>query len=600
MMTDSAAVVIFAIRSALRLGEQIRKSYIDATKRRDLVLPLPRFFQEIDTNDRAQWFHSGEGNEFLAQSDQLKEMIGRFGENQPLTDSDKAALKEFYTEFRTIFIARSGLPPADLDDVRHGFREEEIIAWVTVRQWTKGSDPNPTTLQRLAGTFIEIGVDYFANTPGALHPNSAWGKALQGFLRAMDGINFAEGKLEDLPGRLLVATLETVAANPELLTGDAKARELIQVTAESLSANVATRLAQIAAGDVQARNRVQDWAELTFRSVLASAGRLVLSKPERFLGVSDPAQSALIANVGDAVLDLVLDHPEQGLDKVFGREGIETVVRAALATLGEHPEILVDTKNEGLRTLLSEIARELSQFDTLLTPDLLPDLLQLVLAKTGENLDLLWPDLKKKPEANLLLTALKATLAAVTEPVEGSRWKLRFTRAHLLQISEAVLDELVTNPQWLFEKAGEQSETLEATLRAVVAVLAKRGDERISPQTGVLIIQAVIQAVVQRLEFLQRLPDEGQALITCILDTILAGLFNKRLDPNVAWQVIRSPVIQGMVETSLRLLGQTKLDPSVLAALKSALKEETKALAEGELFTIDSFEKRLTNVLVAR
>ena len=36
-------IVIFAIRSALKLGEQARAAYVDSTRQRALVLPLPDF-----------------------------------------------------------------------------------------------------------------------------------------------------------------------------------------------------------------------------------------------------------------------------------------------------------------------------------------------------------------------------------------------------------------------------------------------------------------------------------------------------------------------------------------------------------------------------
>jgi hypothetical protein len=37
-----------------------------------------------------------------------------------------------------------------------------------VRQWGKGADPTPSVLQRVGGTLIEIGVNYFANVPGGI------------------------------------------------------------------------------------------------------------------------------------------------------------------------------------------------------------------------------------------------------------------------------------------------------------------------------------------------------------------------------------------------------------------------------------------------
>ena len=42
MIAGSAELVMFAIRSALKVAEQSRKAYIESTMRRELVLPLAR------------------------------------------------------------------------------------------------------------------------------------------------------------------------------------------------------------------------------------------------------------------------------------------------------------------------------------------------------------------------------------------------------------------------------------------------------------------------------------------------------------------------------------------------------------------------------
>src|SRR5262245_71077 len=133
MITDSAAIVMFAIRSGIRLGQQVRKSYIDATRRRELVLPLPRFFGEIDSNDEAQWFHSGDGQRYLDQSKSLKVLIVKFGNNQPLEEPERKQVHEFYGEFRSLFLAeQKQLPPVTENGTAQDFPVDEVIAWVTV------------------------------------------------------------------------------------------------------------------------------------------------------------------------------------------------------------------------------------------------------------------------------------------------------------------------------------------------------------------------------------------------------------------------------------------------------------------------------------
>jgi hypothetical protein len=62
-------------------------------------------------------------------------------------------------------------------------------------------------VQRLAGTFVEIGIDYFLNVPGALNRNSSHGKVVAGVLDAFSRINFTEEQLRDLPVRLFVASV---------------------------------------------------------------------------------------------------------------------------------------------------------------------------------------------------------------------------------------------------------------------------------------------------------------------------------------------------------------------------------------------------------
>src|SRR4029079_12218172 len=108
--------------------------------------------------------------------------------------------------------------------------------------------------------------------------------------------------------------------------------------------------------------------ELVFRSILATGGRMVLEDPKTFLGIKPAGEAALISEVGKGVLGLILDQKDGDLGRVFSREGVDVVMKAALDTVAKHPEILVDKKDQGLRALLAAVAGQLAQYDTLLTP----------------------------------------------------------------------------------------------------------------------------------------------------------------------------------------------------------------------------------------
>jgi hypothetical protein len=354
---------------------------------------------------------------------------------------------------------------------------------------------------------------------------------------------------------------------------------------------VARRLAQHT-DNLTAQERVADWGELVFRSVLSSAGRLVIADPKRFLGVDQPGDIAAVTRVGDAVLGLVLDQPDLRLDRVFGREGLDTVVKAALAAIGEHPEIL-HVNQAGLQKLLAEVATQLARHDTVVTPDILPELARLVLDKTGENLALLWPDLATNPARNLALTAVRTALDIVArEPPAGAKWTPRFSRDDLLAVSEACVEELVAHPGWLITEAGEVNDNLTVALEAALGVLRARGDRRLSPAVGVDVLRAALQAVARRKEFLDRMPN-GQPLVAAALDAILGTIFGSQASAEAQWRLVQSEVIRNAVHIGLDQLARAQLRPEALARLQTVLDAQVKLIGDGKPWNVNDFEAAL-------
>ena len=115
------------------------------------------------------------------------------------------------------------------------------------------------------------------------------------------------------------------------MTGDTQVQELVKVATQAVCTNTARRLQQLQAGgnsDLVKEQRVLDWAELVFRSVLSSPGHLVLAEPKRFLGVPGDAESALVTQVGHAVLGLVLDQDTLDPERLFSAKGLGKIIQA--------------------------------------------------------------------------------------------------------------------------------------------------------------------------------------------------------------------------------------------------------------------------------
>ena len=600
-MPGEAELIMFAIRSAIKLGQQSREAYVDATRRQALVLPLPNFPIAITVEDAGGYF-LGAGARRVDGSPRLGVLVDKFKNRTPLTDPEKDEFLGLRRECFVQDLTEAGVPVTAADD--SAFQPEDLKTLLSVRQWSKGTDPTPSALQRVGGTLIEIGVDYFATTPGAINTHSTAGKLAQAVLTGLEPIKFSEIALEELPARLFVATLETVSAQPALLTGDPKIQELVKVTAKGLATDVGGRIAAMRArgdSDSSREERIAEWGELIFRSILGTGGRMVLEVPKTFLGVKPAGEAALISEVGKGVLGLILDDPDSDLSRVFSREGVDVVVKAALGAVAKHPEILADKKDAGLRALLASVAGELSQFDTLLTPGMVPEITRVILEKTGENLEQLWPDLAKKPQDHLLLTAAQTTLAILTKkPVAGARWKPAFGRDDLLAVTNTVFDELAQNPSWLLAAAGNTDANLRAALEAALGIIRTRGTAQLSVGTATEVLQAAIRAVALRSEFLERMPAggpfAGQPVIGAALDAILTSIY----DPpgtRAAWRLARTDAVTAIVQTALGELAKQGASPQRVATLDTFLKGQAVAIEAGKAWDLDSFATGLRTAL---
>jgi hypothetical protein len=603
----SSDLILFAIQTALRLSVQARAAYVDATRRRSLILPLPNYQAKSDVYDALEYFKES-GKNHIPESKLLEDLQDQLEQTDTitqivntLTEEQKTELLVLHSDFATLDFIEKGF---EFEKTSDEFIPEDLINVLRIRQWRKGNDPHPTLLRRFAGTFIEIGVDYFAHFQGALNKNSRHGKALYVLFNSLDQIKFseefAEERIVDLPGRLLIATLESVSENSEFLSGDPKYQKLIAVTSDALVKDVANRINAIrestgGAGNEDREERVKAWAELVFRSVLASGGRFVASNPKEFLGVEGPAESELASHVGQAVLGFVLDQPEGHLDRVFGREGLEVVIRASLSALGKHPELLLHTENIGLKSLLSQVASDLGKHKAILEAGILPEVTRLILDKTGENLYLLWPQWAKHPENHLLLTAAKTVLESLTTMPPAATWKPQFTGDDMLHVFETTFDEFINNPGWVIDRSGKVNDNLKVAVEAMVGVLRRQQDRRLSTRDASQIISAGLRAVARRQEILERLPN-GPTMVAALIDAILSSIFRKK-DDKAAWSLVRSEVIIGTIEAVLNLLAEAGVTEEKVKKLRTFMKKQVKAINEGKPWSLELFEVGLRTEL---
>ena len=583
-MIGTVELVLFAIQSAIRLGEAGRRAFVDSTRGRALTLPLPNFSGLLDAQSAAL-FYLGDGSAFNALGSRVRGLTDRVSAGAALTEIEQSQYVSFYLEDRALLIIREGRTTV-LEAGLGGVGADDWEHLLEIRQWRKGDDPNPSPLQRIAGTLVEIGVDYFQKDPSLIRSDRPTGKALATFLKAIDEVPFATAKPPQLVASLFSALAETIQTNPELFGDDEAARRLVENVTKALATDAQKRIEE--AGDIATEESIQGWARFVFRSVLRSAGDTVLAAPELYLGVHGD-KATLVQNVGLAMLDAMVTEKDVDLRALFTQDGMDGVMKAALRAVAASPNLL-GISHDGLSSFVRSVAGEIAASSRLVGPDLLPETIRIVLDKTAEHVDVLLPKLGS-PAQPLLAVASRTLLEGLAAPDPSGKWRPRFDKQTVVTTLEAVLDEVVENPAWVTAAAGGGSSPLGAVVEASLAALAGMPEPRLRPESALLVVQAAVAAGGRRLALLDPAGAAGDPLMKHALDVVFATL--RGGDPSARWVLGRDEVVVLVATAALDHLADEGVSVARVDAIRATLEAERAQLAAGGALDLEQIAERL-------
>lgn len=577
-------IIILGIKAGIKISRQYRQAYVEGTLERELVLPLPNFNPNI-TDAAAQAYFRGGGRRHLADYPRAQELFDKADADQ-ITPQERNELLIIYKEFKLADDIKSGTVTGG----EIGLSGESLLAMVTIRQWSRNS-PFPSAIQRVVGSLIEIGIDYLEETPGAINDKSAPGRALKGFLKSIGQLNFAEERVDQLAKGLFIGAIETISENPDLWGADDKTEILIEAVSTGLAIDIKDRIEQIGGANLSKQEKIEDWGQLVLRSVLSNAGEVVLANPRSYLGINAPGQQALVSSVGTSILDVIIDEDAVDFSELLSREGLDRIVKSALLTFSENPG-LIGTDHKGLQNVLTQIARDLSASTEVLGPDMLPDIIQLVLEKTALNADLLWPAaFRNDPEKHLLITASKELLGKLAEkPAGADTWTPRLSKSQVLDVLETVLDEVVQNPAWLVETADAGGTVLGVAVESALSALRKVPANRLNAETGKEVLISIVSAVALRKDFLDSIQVSGESkvAITAVLDTIIDATLMGEVDSKALWVLARGEVFAVVASAGLDRMAQIGISAETLEKLDTLLKQTVNDLIAGETWNVES------------
>jgi len=521
----AAEAIIFAINSAIKLSNNIRRAYALSIRGKDLVLPLPDFDKTLNITKVIPFIQEhldSLGEEEQKRSIRLVELQEKVNGIHPLAPDEKEEYLGYYFFLKEVKEGKGG--GLEMDTA-------ELSALFTIRQWERGGAPG-SVLQLVAGSLVEIGIDYFKQVPGALNPKSVQGRLMQSFLGAFDDIKLADNPhikkdfSTKLVPRLFAAAAESLASLSPEMANDEKVQAIIQATAKGIAEDLFKRV------DGLDSDEAVHWGQLILRSTINHAGHFVLQSPKSVFGTNDGV-SKIIESSGLVLLEAILGDDPNKVDfkNALNPDSLDRLVSATLGVIAEHPDMI--SGNRGVREIIAGVAMAVKD-QSVLEKGYLPELVRIVLEQSAGRLDLLW---KETPDGNgaehVLVLAISQALRALSEKPAAGDWKPVLTNNQLLGILEELLEDVAQNPAWIIGAVGEHSamaEVLEATFKALRAVPK---DERLNAAMIRRIIRLNLELTLINPKVLDKInwgtDAEETAIMTKALDLIFACVFNKEV-----------------------------------------------------------------------
>jgi hypothetical protein len=554
-MPGSVSTVIFAIKAGIRLYQAGEQVLVQNTADRALPLPLP--IGEVSDEAGAQmWLKTNSDAKKLSERDDFSRLKAlRSTDTGNWSKDDKEYVTTVYSGWQNDKSREAGYVTGK------SVTTVEAAAYIEISQWSKTEDTGHTTaLQRIAGTLVNIAVDYFIQTPGALNLDRPEGRALKGFLEAIDNTDFAGGAVESIAGDVLLAVLDAVKWEPDLIGKGETTQKFVKGIAASLGESTNKFLDNIHLLPDDERERRTAWLQMLAHAMVSGAANVVLTDPEKILGAGKE-EAPVIKEVGGTMADLLLggdDAQRLQFEALFSGEGLNEVVKASLKAVSENPAIL-GVNNRGLRQLIVDVSGELAQYDDLFARDMGPELIRLILEKTGADLPLLVGGSADNPKKNLLVLAASDLLANISEKSWSGGWHPTLTRDQVLDVAEDVFDEVLDNPYWLrkIQSVGGPDDTpLSVAIEAVVTSLKNTGKgDRLSSETVIAAIKAGVDAAAMDLALLKKVPDaaagDARTALTAALDAVFDGIFADSSTAATRWRQAGNAALQATVELVL-------------------------------------------------
>jgi hypothetical protein len=516
----SAQAIISAIQSALQLSHNIRRAYANSLKSRSVLLPLPSFENKPNPFTINRFFDL-EGARFVEEIEALK-YLHRKNQVEVLSKEEADEYQEYYRSL--FFIVVEGESNPQIKEA--GLHTDDLLSLLKIRQWEKNAQFASTTLQLVAGTIVEIGIDYFKQFPKSIQSETVMGQALSRLLVALDTIPFSEEEdfkkaiSQKIIPRLFITAVETIQHLPEEWVRDEKLRQLIEAVSRSINEDLYERISPDMSTDEM--DEAIQWGQLVLSSLIRNARQYVSSSPGRVFDLQQ-GQEQLFSSTGLIIMELLYAEDELNLDlkKLFTSNTLNVLVKNAFAIFSDYPELLA--KDDRLRGLVQEVSLAIAGASLPLS-HLLPEILHLILAKTALHLPTIWNQSEERPR-HLLIITLNIFLRALSRSFNDGKRQL--SSQQLMELLGYLMEEVIRQPALLnkigiAEKDAEGQILLEEIVSLAFEYVFQKGKKECSPLEKTERLKLILRVLLERV--LKKFPDENGKELAILLLSPEEGL----------------------------------------------------------------------------
>jgi hypothetical protein len=542
-------LILVAIDAAIKIGKKCYDVLVDETAAGSLLLPI---------GDKAGSYQESDAI-FFFDRDENQKLVAPDG---PYYDAWKTKGPQIIAAYHTVRSISDDLgggakAAADAVSVIQNLHKFE--------QYKQGFGPK-SPWQRIAGTVVEVGIDFFLNNPQAVSMGSNARRVVTAFLTGIKDVPFAEGEPADIVKQTLIAALHVLGDNSSLVSHDPRIQVVLGGVTESLRADLLA--GNISLGE---RQRREDLIERITASILRGAAGAVAANTQLFVKGDDKAK-ALVRDTLSEMLEGIRNQED-----LFSVDTIEVLFDGALRAAAENTAVFRDQKivQAVLKSTLSTMASAPCQ--KLFTGRTVAAIVTAAVNAVADNAGTLVD--QKNLQHQVVADAIAAIAHGLATDVGAAHSaKDLLSPAQLIQLSQAVFQVVAKNPGRLLGAGMTPRETVLAQI--IGSTAAALGKDPTQLVNGSALLDLLLNSMAIALKNRDKLIDLQSAdpktnllyqVLNSVAEGVLSGIDTRHLMDSDLFLDIATRVLR-VASANVAVLGpQAQLvNQVVVAALRLA------------------------------